>query len=456
MNILHYSLGFPPFRRGGMTQYCLDLMQEQAKGGHSVGLLWPGKLKNLDKKSKIKKRNKYVLSEEQSCDSYELVNPLPIPLMDGINNPEMYLIKKDKKIYIEFFTCNHFEVMHIHTFMGLPAELLEAAHEKGVRTVFTSHDYFPICPRCNFFHLGKDCQNDHGCADCVSCNQYGLSLKKMKILQSEFYKIMKENTIVKELREIHNRKMYDVSEQVEEKHIVDSEKKNNYQRFRDKNIKLLESFNVVHFNSSNTLRVYKERGYSGKNAKIITITNGAIKDNKTYRMVNEKIRFGYLGPITTHKGYDLLKDACDLLWLNGQHMFELHVFAQLDNPPPYIICHGAYNYNELPMVMEQFDILVTPSEWEETFGFTVLEALSYGIPVIVSSKVGAKDIIEEGLSGHIIDCDVQMLKGYINNLIEDPSIIENMNRYIVDKFSIKTMTRHANEVEELYTLTSKI
>lgn len=56
MNILHYSLGFPPFRRGGMTQYCLDLMIEQAKVGHQVGLLWPGRLYDLTPKSKVNQK----------------------------------------------------------------------------------------------------------------------------------------------------------------------------------------------------------------------------------------------------------------------------------------------------------------------------------------------------------------------------------------------------------------
>ena len=50
MDILHYSLGLPPFRRGGMTQYCLDLIAGQVKEGHNVTLLWPGRLYNPSKK----------------------------------------------------------------------------------------------------------------------------------------------------------------------------------------------------------------------------------------------------------------------------------------------------------------------------------------------------------------------------------------------------------------------
>ena len=60
MNILHYSLGFPPYRRGGMTKYCMDLIDEQKKAGHKVSLLWPGKYKDSSPKCHIKKqKNEY-------------------------------------------------------------------------------------------------------------------------------------------------------------------------------------------------------------------------------------------------------------------------------------------------------------------------------------------------------------------------------------------------------------
>ena len=42
MKILHYSLGFPPYRTGGLTKFNYDLMIEQVKEGNDVALLWPG------------------------------------------------------------------------------------------------------------------------------------------------------------------------------------------------------------------------------------------------------------------------------------------------------------------------------------------------------------------------------------------------------------------------------
>ena len=370
--------------------------------------------------------------------------------MDGIQDPAMYLIKKEKKVYTEFFQKHTFQVLHIHTFMGLPSELVEAAHEVGVKTVFTTHDYFPICPRCNLFHSGKDCQDDKKCSDCVSCNQYGLSFNKMRLFQSELYKSVKESSVIKMLRARHNRKMYDATEQVIESEIIDAKKQKEYQNLRDRNIVLLEKMDVVHFNSTNTLCIYKKRGYAGDNAKVISISNGAIADHKRIRKVGSPVRFGYLGPLTTHKGYNLFKNACDALWQSGEHNFEAHIFVEINNPPPYMICHKPYSYQELPNVMDQFDVLVTPSEWEETFGFTVLEALSYGIPVIVSEKVGAKDLFFEGKNGFVIEGSVHKLKDCLKKLIDNPSIVRQMNSYTVENFDVKTMAEHAHEIEKLY------
>lgn len=450
MDILHYSLGFPPFRRGGMTQYCLDLMAGQAREGHNVALLWPGRLRDLSKKSKIVKKQKYNIQNDLFCESYELFNPLPIPLMDGIKEPGMYFIIKDKAPYFDFFKNSTFKIFHIHTFMGLPVELIAAAHEAGVKIVFTTHDYFPICPRCNLFHAGKDCLDDQNCADCVTCNQYGLSFRKMKFFQSELYRGIKENTIVKALRAKHNRNMYDATAQMTESEIINEPQREKYQKLRKRNLKLLERMDAVHVNSTNTLHVYRDRGYLGNNAHVISISNGAIANHKKLRKVGSTVRFGYLGPLTTHKGYNLFKDTCDLLWKSGQYKFEAHIFVQIDNHPPYMVCHKPYSYNELSDVMDMFDILVTPSECEETFGFTVLEALSYGIPVIVSNKVGAKDLIIDGKNGFTINGNVQELKSCFKKLIERPFMINEMNLYIVKNFNVKTMQDHVNEMIRLY------
>ena len=56
MKIVHYLMGIPPVRGGGMIKYATDLMIEQLRSGNDVILLIPGRVsfeKNV--KCKIKK-----------------------------------------------------------------------------------------------------------------------------------------------------------------------------------------------------------------------------------------------------------------------------------------------------------------------------------------------------------------------------------------------------------------
>lgn len=433
-----------------MTQYCMDLMCEEMQCGHYVTLLWPGKLRDLSEKSKIIQHTEYELGNDLKCKNYELINSLPIPLMDGIVDPDLYMIKKDKNIYLNFFSKFHFDIFHIHTFMGLPFEFEEAAQECGVKVIYTSHDYFPICPRCNLFYRGKDCVDDHNCQDCVDCNKQGLSLCKMKLFQSDLYRLVKDNSLIQLLRKRHNKKMYIASKVSTERKLENVDKQKKYCKLRERYIQVLESLDGVHFNSNNTLKVYCDRGYSGHNAHVISISNSAIMDHKKIRNLHTPIRFGYLGPITTHKGYELFNAACKEMWDQGIRSFEAHIFVELEKRPPYIVCHKPYQYRQLPEVMDEFDVLLAPSKWEETFGFTVLEGLSYGIPVIVSNRVGAKDLIEDGRNGYIVEADSKKLKSVMEMLIQIPEKVSEMNEMIFHSVRIKNMREHCEEIEHLY------
>ena len=49
MVIMHYFLGFPPYRSGGLTRYCMDLMETQKNKGDKVIALWPGQISFISK-----------------------------------------------------------------------------------------------------------------------------------------------------------------------------------------------------------------------------------------------------------------------------------------------------------------------------------------------------------------------------------------------------------------------
>jgi len=75
---------------------------------------------------------------------------------------------------------------------------------------------------------------------------------------------------------------------------------------------------------------------------------------------------------------------------------------------------------EIPNFYALSDILVLPSDYEP-HGDVVKEAMCFGLPVIISDKVGAAyDVVEHGVNGLVYPCgDVEALIRCINELLDE-------------------------------------
>lgn len=453
MKILHYSLGFPPFRTGGMTKYCMDLMAEQIRQGHNVSLLWPGKLVKPNQCISVIKRGKYLFSDKKiSVQSFEMRNPLPVPLLNGIRNIDYFIQSKDIKVLIEFLKEYQFDILHVHTLMGLPREMLDACRDLNVKTFFTTHDYFGICPKWGLERNGVPCVDDHKGIDCISCNENALSFKKMSFLQSSLYRILKDSPIFRLLRKVNNSSIYSSRSTSGFVSVKDKGKAYEYQVLRKFYVDLLERFDLLLFNSFLTRDVYS-RYCSVLHGCILPITHGEIEDHRIFRSPHVPLRFGYLGPVTRHKGFFMLIDACNKLWRSNTNTFELHIYSDYKGDLPYLRKHRPYQYIDLPKVMNQFDILVVPSRWYETFGFTVLEALSYGIPVIVTENVGAKEIVNNTVGkrcGVICFPSNEALFSAMKKIVSDSETVVHMNKSICRDLHIQTIQEHVSVLNSIY------
>lgn len=117
MKILHYALGFPPYRSGGLTKFCVDLMVQQTREGHHVAS-FGGQDRLINKKTAIK-RHKNVELNGKSIDSFEIVNPLPVPFDEGIADITAFTADAEIGVYDELMVLYKPDIIHIHTFMGL-------------------------------------------------------------------------------------------------------------------------------------------------------------------------------------------------------------------------------------------------------------------------------------------------------------------------------------------------
>lgn len=166
MRILHYTLGFQPYRSGGLVRYVADLMQTQASMGHNVFALYPGSVSLTATKCHIR-LDEYI---NKVC-VFEIVNPMPVPLMYGVKEVNDFINNKgiDVDSLEKMLDYVKPDVFHVHTLMGLPLEYLKVIKKYGVKTIYTSHDYFGLCPRVNFIdNCGHVCSfaSSKNCCDC--------------------------------------------------------------------------------------------------------------------------------------------------------------------------------------------------------------------------------------------------------------------------------------------------
>lgn len=446
MNILHYFLGFPPYRTGGLTKYTFDLISAQAEKDNCVYALWPGEISLISKKVRIVKRKNIY-----NIKNYELINPLPVPLDEGIKDIDMYMRPCDEKVYELFLKEINPDVIHIHTLMGLHREFIYVANRLKIKTVFTTHDYFGICPKTTMYCFGHACKDNHGYIDCIQCNTKALSLQKIIILQSPIYRYLKNSSFIKWMRKRHRDKFF-FDEKLTDKIISKAEMADAGEKYRELRIyyqEMLERIDLIHFNSNVAKDIYTKY-IDVNNNKVLAITHKNIADNRKrnkWRFTG-KLRITSLAPARPYKGFDILCNALDTLWDLGKRNFELKIFSPVRKVKPYMIVKKeGFLSNELAEIFADTDILVAPSICYETFGFTVLEALSFGVPVIVSENVGAKDIIGNG--GIIVEAEnSEALTKVVESLTEKKLL--QLRKNIQEGLVIKSWETFLTEHNRLY------
>lgn len=431
MNILHYFLGFPPYRTGGLTRYAFDLMRAQVNDGNNVIGLWPGRIKNY--------LGQPYIVEKKTIDgirNLELINPLPVSLDEGISEYDAFTRSCDSGIFREYLSKFQPDVIHIHTLMGIHREFVQAANQLGIRTVFTSHDYFGLCPKVTLYRYGNCCDDDNECRNCIQCNAMALSLRKIQLMQSSLYRWVKDSIIVKYMRKYHRGQFFGEEMIPTMTDVNVEEQAEKYRKLREYYVNIYESIDFIHFNSTISEEIFK-RYITPRDSKVISITHKGISKHERKKIETGKKVILCLAPAKPFKGWNVLIEACNQLWDEGENI-ELRVYSPVPQIEPYIVAkEDGFDEKDLGKIMNEADVLVAPSIWYETFGFTVLEALSFGVPVIVSDHVGAKDIVKE--NGIIVRA------GNVDDL---KNAIKTIDKHV--KFEVKEWNDFLKENYDMY------
>lgn len=81
-------------------------------------------------------------------------------------------------------------------------------------------------------------------------------------------------------------------------------------------------------------------------------------------------------------------------------------------------------YNRAFMLLN----LSHPDKWVETFGLTALEAMCYGVPVIVPPVGGIAEVVQDGVNGYRIDVrNKTAIKSTIKSMLKTPQIYQRFS-----------------------------
>ncbi len=102
---------------------------------------------------------------------------------------------------------------------------------------------------------------------------------------------------------------------------------------------------------------------------------------------------------------------------------------------PKIMHYEGLSRKQLEDIYETSDILLYPSR-DEAYGLAVLEALSYGIPVIASNLPSLAEIIDNNLDGYLANSEEDYLEK-LESLINSPDRLKSFSKMACKMVKIK-------------------
>lgn len=465
MRILHYLPGLPPVRGGGLIKYALDLAEAQSENDQ-IFLLIPGSI-SIRRKRRCKISIQFA-GMWKNISLYKIRNPLPIPMANGILDIEEFTLPCIEGIYGKFLENVQPNIIHMHTLMGIHKQFLVEARALKIPILFTAHDYFGLCPTVNLFHKDSVCTRPY--EDCAGCSKNAFSEKRLLLEQSAVYKKYRSSGFLIRLMQtnIFKGHLSNLRSSQPDMERVSALKKNeaavsynnsqscgykqDYRKLQKYYREMFSNITCFHFNSDISKQIY-EQNLGSLVGQVIYISNNSISDKRTLHESTGKLKIGFLGGDTVFKGLQRLRRAIGEIYDSGMKEIELQVYGSLIREElPFCKYYDTFTEKERDKVFAGMDILAVPSSWMETFGMVVLEALSYGVPVMVSDKAGAKGILEQSSLelGVILPDTHEAWKEYIEEIYCDRGKIRQYSENIGKESLELRYSVHVDVIYHLY------
>lgn len=369
MRVLTVNVHYAPETYGGATIVAEELTRELAALGHETYVL------TATASTAIPEGGLYRYQDGET-PVLALRRPHPFTAMDQYTQPEL----GDR--FAQVLDAVRPDVVHFHAMQTLGVEMVERAQQAGVRTVVTCHDAWWFCER--QFMVRSTGQ---------WCGQVGIDARVCATCIPD--------PGVHELRQIRSRE-------------------------------ILNRCSAVLTPSAYWAEVMSASGVDP--ALIHVNRNGVSRPPEGYIRTPYAgpVRFGYVGGDNPIKGAPQLRKALDgmrrsdyrlrlvdsTLNLGTQSMF-----AQDWEYPGHIEIIPGYDSSTIDEFFDSIDVLLFPSQWRESYGLTVREAVLRGVWVIATQGGGTTEDLRDGVNAHLIPLDGRSdaLRAAMEQILDDPA-----------------------------------
>jgi glycosyltransferase involved in cell wall biosynthesis len=277
------------------------------------------------------------------------------------------------------------DVAHVHNLYPLfSPSVLSALRRKGIPIVMTVHNHFHTCPTADHLFDGEICEK------CVGGREYHCAIQNCRrnVFESLGYTV--RSVVARKLRLFTANVTVTIA-------------LNEFARGR----LLMSGFapeRVVVLPNSVTIQDQPADAHAGRYAMF----SGRMCPEKGVATLLEAARRTAEIPVRLFGGGPTLDE-------------------HLNDAPENVEFRGQVDTTEIAQAYRGARFLVVPSRWFEGCPLVILEAMSFGLPVIASRIGGLSELVDEGVTGMLFEPgNGEELAGKMVTLWRDPGLCQKM------------------------------
>lgn len=455
MRVLHLGSGFRPWRHGGLVAYVEDLMEAQVRRGDEVGYFFAGRMYPGSRGPRLRRWSR------AGVPMYEVVDS---PLHDHGRQPVLELAEpRVERLLADVVAEFRPDVIHLQELAGLPSSLLELAHRLGVPTVVTLQDYFFLCPIFKLFD--EHClerEAGAGCMAAVAAEPRDAGVLFDATAMYDLARVPWPRWLGDDRRKTLMRRAADAAARRAPAGGSQGTA-SDFRRRRAVNVERLSAADRVIAMSTRVADLHTQLGVDPARMRTLQLTLAHIERLRPREATPAStVTFGTLGALeSAAKGGHVLLDAVHRLSASpaaGRFRIVVHgrIAAELASAAgalDAVELRSPFRREELDGLLDEIDVGLMPSVWEEAYGYAGVEFLAKGIPVVANAVGGMTDYVREGETGWLNrSCSGEELARIMAGIVERPEQVAELNRRLRaerERF-VKPIARHADEIDAIY------